>query len=230
MSPEAVAVQRRLAAVRERITAAGGAPEAVTVVAVTKTFGLAAVRAALEAGLVELGENYAQELASKAEGLDLEPAARAASWHLIGPVQRNKVRRVAERVSLWQTVDRVALGDEIARRAPGAAVLVQVNTTGEVTKSGCDPSAVGPLLEHLDGLGLRVRGLMTVGPTDPGVDPRPAFAALRSLVERYDLEVCSMGMSGDLEAAVAEGSTMVRIGTALFGGRDRIADPGSSVG
>lgn len=222
VDPAAVAeVQRRLVEVQERIAAAGGGPSTVTVVAVTKTFGAHVARTAAAAGLLDLGENYAQELAAKAAELAEDSPAPAVRWHAIGPVQRGKVKRIAPLVALWQSVDRPELGTEIARRRPGAPVLVQVNATGEGTKSGCTPAEAPALVATLVDLGLQVRGLMAIGPTDPGVDARPAFAALRSLVDRLGLEVCSMGMSGDLEAAVAEGTTMVRVGTALFGARDR---------
>ena len=218
-------VVRRLDRVRHRIAEAGGDPTTVSVVAVTKTFGPEVVRVALASGLDQLGESYAQELASKAADLDARPlppaggVVGAPAWHFIGGLQRNKVRRVAGLVSLWQSVDRAEVGLEIARRRPGAAVLVQVNTTGEGTKAGCAPGDASALVDQLGSAGLVVRGLMTVGPTDPTVDPRPSFAALRSLVDQLGLEVCSMGMSADLDSAIREGSTMVRLGTALFGPR-----------
>ena len=115
--------------------------------------------------------------------------------------------------------------DELARRAPGAAVLVQVDATGEGQKSGCPPAEAPALVERAQAAGLDVVGLMTVGPTDPGADPVPAFAATRALLDRLGLAVCSMGMTDDLEAAVREGSTMVRIGRALFGPRASRAEP-----
>lgn len=223
---DAVELRRRLDRVHQRIADAGGDTGSITVVAVTKTFGPEVARLALEVGLADLGENYAQELWAKAAALDDDPPPGTAAtprWHFIGGLQRNKVKQVAERVSLWQSVDRLALGHEIAKRRPGASVLVQVNTTGEPAKSGCDPAEVASLVEAFSAGGLDVQGLMAVGPSDRTVDPRPAFAALRSLVDQLGLEVCSMGMSGDLEAAVTEGTTMVRVGTALFGSRDRTA-------
>jgi PLP dependent protein len=191
------------------------------------------VRLALQAGLRELGENYAQELTAKAAAVHGDAAVSAGAeprWHFIGGLQRNKVKQVAALVSLWQSVDRVELGTEIARRRPGAEVLIQVNTTGEAAKAGCPLDDAPALADRLRAAGLSVRGLMTVGPTDQTVDPRPAFAALRSLVDRLGLEVCSMGMSGDLDAAVAEGTTMVRVGTALFGPRTVQRASDSSVG
>ncbi len=205
-------IRSRLAMIEERIVTAGAAPGSVDVLAVTKTFPASTARLAVAAGLSALGENYAQELIEK--GPDVE----GAEWHFIGGLQRNKVRKLAPWVAVWQSVDRPELVIEIAKRAPGARVLLQVNTTGEPQKSGCDPQALDALVEQALSLGLDVAGLMTVGPTGGG-DPRSSFAALRGAVDRLGLAVCSMGMSGDLELAVAEGSTMVRIGTALFGPR-----------
>ncbi len=216
----------RLTVVQQRIEAAGGSVGSVTIVAVTKTRPASSVSVALEHGLVNLGENYAQELVAKAAEA-METSAEmgvkpgAPQWHMIGNVQRNKVKLLAGVVSLWQTVDRAKLGREIAKRAPGAKVLVQVNTTKEPNKAGCEPCDVARLVEDLQGLGLVVRGLMTVGPTNQAEDPRPCFSLLRDLSVGLGLEVLSMGMSGDIEKAVSEGSTMIRVGTALFGPRDR---------
>jgi uncharacterized pyridoxal phosphate-containing UPF0001 family protein len=134
-------------------------------------------------------------------------------------VQRNKVRAIAAAVDIWQAVDRLAAGTEISRRAPGAEVLVQVNVSGEAQRNGCDPDEARALVDDLVGLGLDVRGLMAVGPAPPQ-DARPAFRLLAALADRLGLPVRSMGMSDDLEAAVSEGSTMVRVGRALFGPRD----------
>ncbi len=225
MTIDPVIVASRLDAVRDRIRAAGSDPDEITICAVTKGFGPDAVRAAVDAGLYDIGENYAQELASKAD--DLAGAVDGVRWHMIGGLQRNKVRRLAPLVSCWQSVDRVQLGDEIARRAPGARVLVQVAAVdhdGEVLepgKSGVDPEVVPALVGHLRTLELDVAGLMSVGPTDATLDPRPGFDLVTTLADTLDLPVRSMGMSRDLEAAVACGSTMVRLGTALFGPRPR---------
>lgn len=220
--PDVVEVQRRLAVITARIVAAGGDPGAVTVVGVTKAHEPAVVPLALAAGLVDLGENYAQELLAKVPAGAVGGPPR---WHFIGHVQRNKVRQLAAHVTLWQTVDRVDLVAEIARRAPGAQILLQVNATDEPQKGGCRPDAVAGLLDAAGAAGLDVLGLMTVGPTDDHSDPRPAFATVRALLDRHGLGVCSMGMTDDLEAAVAEGSTMVRIGRALFGPRNGPAVP-----
>ncbi len=205
---------------RDEIVDAGGALDRVQIVAVTKTFPVAAALLALRVGLVDLGENYGQELETKAPQvaerlIGDDPSPR---WHFIGGLQRNKVKRIASLVALWQTVDRIELAKEIAVRAPGGAVLIQVNTTDEAQKSGCRPHDAANLVDAARSAGLDVRGLMTVGPTD-GSDPRPAFASLRSLADQLGLVECSMGMSGDVAAAVSEGSTMVRVGTRLFGTR-----------
>jgi uncharacterized pyridoxal phosphate-containing UPF0001 family protein len=134
-------------------------------------------------------------------------------------VQRNDVRHIASHVSLWQAVDRVVAGEEIARRAPGAAVLVQVNISGEPQKHGAGADEVPALVDALLGLGLEVRGLMAVGPTGAPEDARPGFRALVRLADRLSLPVRSIGMTDDLEVAVQEGSTMLRIGRGLFGER-----------
>jgi PLP dependent protein len=207
-------VAAAVAAVRQRVEAAGGDPERVRVIAVTKGHGLDAVQEALDAGLSDLGESYAQELVGKAA--QLEPDVR---WHFIGGLQRNKVRLVAPFVHLWQSVDRLSLAAEIARRAPGAAVLVQVNVTGLEHQSGCPPGRVASVVEGCTDLGLDVRGLMAIGPQGPDDVVRAGFRQVRELADRLGLPERSMGMSGDLEAAVAEGTTMIRVGTALFGPR-----------
>lgn len=208
------ALRGRLSVVRRRIAAAGADPGSVEILAVTKTRGPEFVRAALAVGLVDVGENYAQELEAKAAVVD------GARWHFIGGIQRNKVRRLADVVWLWQSVDRPSVVAELAKRAPGARILVQVRPEGEAeAKSGCPLAEAPALIERAGALGLRVEGAMTVGPTDAATDPRPTFAAVRALVDRFGLTTCSMGMSRDLEVAIQEGATMIRIGTDLFGPR-----------
>jgi PLP dependent protein len=219
----APAVAERLGEVRGRIAAAaraaGREPDAVTLVVVTKEVGLDGVRAAIAAGAVDLGENRAQDLVTKAEALSGdEVAARPAPrWHFIGRLQRNKVRAAAPHVALWQSIDRAELAAEVGHRAAGAAVLVQVNVTGEVQKGGCAPDEVDALVATCRANGCEVAGLMTVPPA--ASDPRPVFARLRRMTDDLGFQVCSMGMSGDFELAIAEGSTMVRVGTAIFGPR-----------
>ena len=211
-----------LASVRARIAdaarGAGRDPDAVTLVVVTKEVGVAAIATAVAAGARDLGENRAQDLVPKAEAL----TGIGARWHFIGRLQRNKVRAVAPHVHLWQSVDREELAAEIGRRAPGAAVLVQVNVAGEVQKGGCPPESIGPLADAAREHGCDVQGLMTVPPA--AGDPRPAFDRLRALTDKFGLAVCSMGMSGDFEIAIAAGATMVRVGTAIFGPRPGPAD------
>jgi uncharacterized pyridoxal phosphate-containing UPF0001 family protein len=189
------------------------------VVAVTKGFGPEAVAAACAVGLVDVGENYAQELVAKAG--DVGPLlgdSAAPRWHFLGALQRNKVKSLAPLVACWQSVARVAEGAEIARRAPGAEVLVEVDTSGLPGRGGCAPADAADLVRELGDLGLVVRGLMTVAPVDPAAAGL-AFRTVRDLADGLGLPERSMGMSDDLEAAVAEGSTMVRLGRALFGDR-----------
>ena len=211
----------RLAAVRERIAAAGRPPDDIVVVAVTKGFGADAVEAASAVGIADVGENYAQELAAKHDAAE-KTLDRERRWHFLGRVQRNKVKAIAGVVHLWQGVDRVAAGEEIARRAPGARVLVQVRISdpgGDGQRNGCPPDDVPALVEGLDDLGLDVRGLMAVGPVGPPELARPGFRKVNALADRLGLVERSMGMTDDLGVAVEEGSTMVRVGRGLFGAR-----------
>jgi pyridoxal phosphate enzyme (YggS family) len=189
----------------------------VTVVAVTKGHGVWAVKAALEAGLVDVGENYSAELAEKRGAL--AELGASVHWHFLGHVQRNKVRNLAPWVHLWQGIDREVAGEEIARRAPGARVLVQVNVAGEPSRNGCGFDEAPALVTALGNLGLDVRGVMAVGPVGSS-EARVAYRRLNALADRLGLIERSMGMSADLEVAVEEGSTMVRIGQALFGARE----------
>ena len=208
-------VAERVAEVRERIgaaaTRAGRDPATITLVAATKTVDAERVRAVLDAGVTDLGENRAQELLAKTElGADIR-------WHFLGQLQRNKVRALAPWVSWWQSVDRPELGAEIARRAPGARVLVEVNLGEERQKGGCRPGALPGLVAQLLGDGLDVEGLMAVPPHDG--DPRRWFAALRGHAATLGLRELSMGMTDDFETAIEEGATIVRVGRALFGPR-----------
>jgi PLP dependent protein len=216
----AIDLPGRLVAVRERIARAGGDPEAVRLVAVAKGFDAGVVRSALDVGLADIGESYVQELVRKANELgEAGGGDRGPRWHFVGRLQRNKVRKAAPYVSLWHSVDRLALGAEIARFAPGAAVLVQVNASGEASKGGCEPSMAAALVDGLVDLGLDVRGLMTIAPAGPAETARQAFSAVRDLAGRLGLGELSMGMSDDLEVAVQEGASLVRVGRDLFGPR-----------
>ncbi len=234
------AVGDRLARVRERMTAAatrgGRSPEGLTLVAVSKRKPLSAIVEAYEAGQRDFGENYGQELLSKAEQLADRDDIR---WHYIGHLQTNKVKqlvgpvaapRTGAVVALLHGVDRAKLIGAIAKRAAAADttvdLLVQVNISGEDTKSGCHPDQLGELLSAVDGADhLRLRGLMTMPP--PVADPEEArgwFQQLRELRDRHGgterLPELSMGMSQDFEVAIEEGATLVRVGTAIFGARE----------
>lgn len=223
--PTVEVVRARLAEVRDRMAAAGGDPDRIEVVAVTKGHGAEVARVAADAGLADLGENYAQELVAKREVLGADAPVR---WHVIGRLQTNKVRSLAGIVSLWQSVDRGRLGAEIARRDPGASVLVQLNVSGEDQKGGCPPDEVDRLVDELRDLDLDVRGLMAVAAFGDRDRTRREFALLRTAADRLELPVRSMGMSGDFEAAVSEGATMVRLGSVLFGprpARRQVGDP-----
>ena len=213
-------VTSALARVRSRLADLGqGRP--IAVIAVTKGFGPEAVRAAVAAGADGCGENYAQELVDKARELDpLQPR-----WHFIGQLQRNKVRHLAPLVSVWQSVDRLALGAEIARRAPGATVMVQCNLSGEEHKGGCTFAEVPGLASALTDLGLRVSGLMGVAAAGPPESARPSFERLVEVADELGLPERSIGMSGDYEVAVEAGATVVRLGTVLFGQRSSVGAP-----
>ncbi|MGA7420075.1 MAG: alanine racemase [Acidimicrobiales bacterium] len=227
--PDRRAVAARVAEARARIDAAAPDPSSVRLVAVTKGFGVDAVAAALAAGVFDIGENYADELVSKAEALQATapggtgPAATGPDvrWHYLGAIQRNKVARLAPLVDCWQSVARIEEGRAIARRRPGASVLVQVDVVGGKGRNGCAPEEVSGLVAALGDEELDVVGLMTIGPTGPAEASRPAFALVRALATRLGLAECSMGMSDDMDVALSEGSTMVRLGRALFGDRPR---------
>jgi pyridoxal phosphate enzyme (YggS family) len=218
-------VAARVDAVRARLhaaaTRAGRDPARVALIGATKTVPAARIADALDAGLLDVGENRAQELLAKAPTLaEHDPAPR---WHFLGPLQRNKVAGLARWVSCWQSVDRAELGETIARHAPAARVLVEVNLAGEPQKAGCPPADTLPLVERLRAQGLTVAGLMAVPPH--GDDPRPWFAALAALAATAELPELSMGMTDDFETAIEEGATMIRVGRALFGDRHRSQGP-----
>ncbi len=208
-------VAANVATVRERIAAHGGAGR-TRLVAVTKGFGPEAVVAAAVAGVDAVGESYAQEALDKVRALG---GATPAPLHFIGRLQRNKIRHLAPYVALWHSVDRVELGAEIASRAPGAAVLAQVNISGETQKAGCEPSATAAFVDALRALGLDVRGLMGIGPLGAPEAARAGFERLASLAGALGLPELSMGMSDDLTVAVECGATYVRVGRSLFGPR-----------
>ena len=218
----------RLAQAREAIhrhQALGGWRHPVKIVAVTKTHGADAVRAAVAAGITAVGENRVQEALAKQDQL----ADVAVDWHLIGTLQRNKARHAVGRFALIHSVDRLDLARELARRvAPGArqAVLVQVNCSDEPQKGGVEPDELPALLDGLRPLDrLDIRGLMTMAAlTADAAEQRRAFRLLRTLRDGaetagHPLPELSMGMSADFPVAVEEGATIVRLGTLLFGER-----------
>lgn len=224
-----MSVKENLALIREKIAAAARKadrdPSEVTLIAVTKTFGAEAVEEALAAGIKDIGENRVQEAKTKHAVI-----GDRAVWHLVGHLQTNKVKDALKIFSLIHSLDSRHLGEEIEKRATKRAdCLIEVNTSQEETKFGLRPEAVFDFFETLAGFSkINVLGLMTIGPgwavTEPEAS-RPCFKILRDLrdelVQKLDqpLPVLSMGMSADFEVAVEEGSTLVRIGTALFGAR-----------
>ncbi len=208
-----MSIGERLAAVRS------GLPPSVTLVAVSKTQPAEAVREAYAAGQRDFGENYAQEWRAKADALADLPDLR---WHFIGGLQTNKVKYLAGRVACVHTVDRVELARELSRRhaALGARVqvLLEVNVGGEASKEGCAPADVPALAAAVRALpALELLGLMCIPPVED--DPRPHFRRLHELRDALGLAQLSMGMSADWPVAVEEGSTFVRVGTAIFGAR-----------
>lgn len=221
----------KVAEIRERIRfhqSRGGWTHPVRIIAVTKSHGPEAVRAAVDAGLVDVGENRVQEALEKQAAL----SDVAARWHLIGTLQRNKVRHVLGRFVLLHAVDRVDLVIELDKRLASAEttfrqpVLVEVNCSGESSKSGVAPGELAELLGRIaTSPRLELQGLMTMAPlTDEPDVQRSVFARLRELRDTmqragHPLPELSMGMSGDYPVAVEEGATMVRLGTLLFGER-----------
>jgi pyridoxal phosphate enzyme (YggS family) len=185
----------------------------VRIVCVTKAHPPEVAAAARAAGFVDLGENYARELADKAATLD------DIRWHFIGQLQTNKVRLIADVVDLWQTIDRPSLAEQVAKRAPQARVLVQIDLAGLAGRGGCDPADAPALVTRCRDLGLEVEGLMGVGPPGEPEDARAGFRLLDRLARDLGLRERSMGMSADMDVAVEEGATIVRVGAALVGPR-----------
>jgi len=218
------ALPERLAHVRAELARAAEHP--VTIVAVTKGFGTDAIHAALAAGLADIGENRVQEAMQKQDALRGQPGIR---WHLIGHLQRNKAKVVPGRFALVHSIDSLELARELDRRASDTVrVLLQVNVAGESQKSGCTPQEARTLARQIAALGqLRLEGLMTLAPLTDDVEvQRRTFGGLRLLRDTIKedgvwLPTLSMGMSGDYATAVAEGATMIRLGTALFGPREK---------
>lgn len=225
MSGVASRLEQILARVKAAAERAGRDPNSVRLLAVSKGQPSEALREAYAAGQRDFGENYAQELAKKAEELADLPDLRL---HMIGHLQRNKAKLVVRHAAAVHSVDSTALALELERRVPEGQklpVLVEVSIAGEAQKSGVDPNELGALLECLSGCArLEVRGLMCIPPDGPDPEAaRPYFARLRELRDQHGgperLPELSMGMSADFEVAIEEGSTLVRVGTAIFGPR-----------
>lgn len=206
----------------------GRKPEEITLVGVTKTFGVDRIQLALDAGLKDFGENYVQELRDKRARL----ADAGIRWHFIGHLQRNKVKYIIDFIHLIHSVDDVELGEEINKRAEKAGrsvdLLVEVHTTAEESKYGAHPEKVAGLIRELRQFkNVRVQGLMTMGPfSDNPEDSRPSFRLLADLKRKVEgegipLKHLSMGMTNDFEIAIEEGATILRIGTAIFGSRSK---------
>jgi pyridoxal phosphate enzyme (YggS family) len=220
------ALPERLAQVRAEL--ARRAPQPITIVAVTKGFGSDAIRAALDAGLADIGENRVQEAVQKQEELGGRSQGLGIRWHLIGHLQRNKARVVAGRFDLVHSLDSLELARELDRRSQAPQrVLLQVNVAREAQKSGCALEDAPMLARQITALEhLRLEGLMTLAPLTDDVDvQRRTFRGLRDLRDRIKeehgvwLPTLSMGMSDDYASAVLEGATVIRLGTALFGPR-----------
>ncbi|MBA1202346.1 YggS family pyridoxal phosphate-dependent enzyme [Pseudomonas capeferrum] len=204
--------------------AVGRDPASVRLLAVSKTKPSQAVREAYAAGVRDVGENYLQEALGKQRELSDLPLI----WHFIGPIQSNKTRAIAEHFDWVHSVDRLKIAQRLSEQRPAGLaplnICLQVNVSGEASKSGCDPQDLPALARAVSALpGLRLRGLMAIPePTDDRAAQEAAFASVRQLQQDLglDLDTLSMGMSHDLEAAISQGATWVRIGTALFGARD----------
>ncbi|CAM3256715.1 YggS family pyridoxal phosphate enzyme [Pseudomonas floridensis] len=199
-------------------------PASVGLLAVSKTKPSSALREAYAAGLRDFGENYLQE----ALGKQAELADLPLCWHFIGPIQSNKTRAIAEHFAWVHSVDRLKIAQRLSEQRPEGLeplnICIQVNVSGEASKSGCTPEDLPALAAAISDLPrLKLRGLMAIPePTEDRAEQEAAFAAVRTLQKQLDLplDTLSMGMSHDLEAAIAQGATWVRIGTALFGARD----------
>ena len=232
MNSEADFVYGNLERVRERVREAelrsGRKPGDVRIIAVTKTVEPERILKAIDCGITDIGENRVQEMMEKYDIID-----RGCRWHLIGRLQTNKIKYIADKVSLIHSLDRMELAEEIQKRADKAGriieALVQVNIAGEETKSGISPEQALEFVRALSGFGnIRVKGLMTIAPmAENPEDIRWVFSGLRKLlidirkenIDNIDMDCLSMGMSNDFETAIEEGSNMVRIGTAIFGRR-----------
>lgn len=217
------------ARVREAAIACGRDPDAITVLAVSKMQSPQAVSKVAQSGQYDFGENYVQEALDK----QISVANPALIWHFIGPIQSNKTRAIAENFSWVHSVDRLKIAQRLSAQRPANApplnVCIEVNVSGESSKSGVLPEAAAALAEQVAALPqLKLRGLMAIpAPTSDVQQQRLAFAQVHALFDALNqrglkLDTLSMGMSGDLEAAIAEGATIVRVGTAIFGPRQAL--------
>ncbi len=212
-------LKRRIARAAER---AGRSPDEVTIVAVSKGVGFPAIKAALGAGITNIGENRVQEAKVKIE--ELSSRGLRLTWHMVGHLQTNKAKTAAELFDIIHSIDSIRLAQLLSHRAKNALpILLQVNVAGEASKSGFSPVEVLRAVEAIARLpNIIVKGLMTIAPpTDDPEEVRPIFRRLRELRDSLGLEHLSMGMTDDFEVAVEEGATMVRIGRAIFGERSR---------
>lgn len=224
MSTIADNIQLVSSRIRTAAQAAGRDENSVQLLAVSKTKPAEALREAYAAGLRDFGENYLQE----ALGKQLELADLPLIWHFIGPIQSNKTRSIAEHFAWVHSVDRLKIAQRLSEQRPADLpplnICIQVNVSGEASKSGCTPQDLPALAQAISALPrLKLRGLMAIPePTDDRAEQDAAFAAVQKLQASLDLplDTLSMGMSHDLESAIAQGATWVRIGTALFGARD----------
>ncbi|MGP6430347.1 YggS family pyridoxal phosphate-dependent enzyme [Pseudomonas paraglycinae] len=224
MSTIADNIQLVSSRIQAAVKAAGRDENSVQLLAVSKTKPAQALREAYAAGLRDFGENYLQE----ALGKQLELADLPLIWHFIGPIQSNKTRSIAEHFAWVHSVDRLKIAQRLSEQRPADLpplnICIQVNVSGEASKSGCTPQDLPALAQAISALPrLKLRGLMAIPePTEDRAEQDAAFAAVQKLQASLDLplDTLSMGMSHDLESAIAQGATWVRIGTALFGARD----------
>jgi PLP dependent protein len=217
--------EQRLAAVRERIenacARAHRSPDSVRLLAVTKVFGPEAILEGYAAGLRDFGENYVQEMERKSSAV---AGLAGASFHLIGHLQSNKTKKAAELFSSIDSVDSAKLVTRLDAEAKPLDIMIEVKLSPEENKSGADPADLSAIVDVIRAsANLRLTGLMTVPPWSEDAElARPCFALLRELGARHAISELSMGMSNDLEVAIEEGATWVRVGTALFGKRKRV--------
>lgn len=233
MGPMSIAMnlQRVQQAIASAAGAAGRAPQSIKLLAVSKTFGPEAVIAAADAGQLAFGENYVQEAIDKIAAVRAMRPDLTLEWHFIGPLQSNKTRLIAEHFDWVHAIDREKIAQRLSDQRPASLAplnsCVQVNVSGEASKSGVAPDALAPLAQAVAGMPrLRLRGLMAIPEAaEEWHHQRQPFAFLRALQQQLqaaglDTDTLSMGMSADMAAAIMEGATIVRIGTAIFGKRD----------